>query len=175
MDDARIRPGELGDAAGILAVQAESWRTTYTGLLPQQMFPRADDPQRRRFWEEVLLRGDTATRVLARPDGTIEGFASAGPRRERHLPADGEVYALYLLAPAQGRGHGRALLAATAQVLAGRGAKRLGLWALAGNHAARGFYEHCGGRARRHRVSREGDATLREIAYVWDPIQRAWS
>ncbi len=169
-----IRPGRLEDAASILDVQARSWQATYAGLLPERIFPRAGDPGGIRFWEGLLLRGDTATRVVA-AEGALVGFVSGGPRRDPRLPADGEVYALYLLPDAKRRGLGSRLLRGLAGVLEGRGCVRLGLWVLAGNVGAQAFYAYRGGEAKLRQVSRERGVEFDEIAYVWDPIDRASS
>lgn len=168
-----VRPGVLADAAPILAVQAASWRATYTGLLPERVFPRADDPTRLAFWRRVLMDGDTATRVAVEPAGEVVGFVSAGGRRDAALPADGEIYALYLLPAARGRGLGRALFHRAAAVLRSRGARGLGLWVLAANTTARGFYAHLGGVAERRRRGHEAGVTFEEVAYRWAPIARA--
>jgi ribosomal protein S18 acetylase RimI-like enzyme len=169
----RLRPGALGDEAAILAVQAASWRATYAGLLPASVFPRADDPARLRFWREVLLTGASATRVAVTAAGAVVGFASGGSRRDPELPADAEIYALYLHPDRCGHGLGRRLLQATAHVLRARGAARLGLWVLATNTPAQGFYRHLGGVPQGRRRSVEDGVTFEEVAYVWDPIDHA--
>jgi ribosomal protein S18 acetylase RimI-like enzyme len=169
----RLRPGGLGDEAAILAVQAASWRATYAGLLPETVFPRAEDPARLRFWREVLLTGASATRVAVTSADAIVGFASGGPRRDPNLPAEAEIYALYLHPDACGRGLGRRLLQTTAGVLRGRGAPQLGLWVLAANARAQGFYRHLGGVPQRRQRSVEDGVTFDEVAYVWEPIERA--
>jgi GNAT superfamily N-acetyltransferase len=137
------------------------------------MFPRADDAGRLRFWREVLLTGTTATRLAVAPDGAVTGFVSCGPRRDPHLPADGEIYALYLRPEAQGAGLGRRLFHAAARIQRARGTARLGLWVLATNVRARGFYGHLGGVPRRRQRSVEAGVHFDEIAYVWEPIDRA--
>ncbi|MFP4127058.1 MAG: N-acetyltransferase family protein [Alphaproteobacteria bacterium] len=169
----RLRPAALGDEAAILAVQAASWRATYAGLLPERVFPRPDDPGRLRFWREVLLTGTTATRVAVGVDGTITGFVSCGSGRDPNLPADGEIYALYLRPETQGAGVGRQLFHAAAHILRARGAARLGLWVLAANARGRGFYAHLGGTPRLGRRSVEDGVAFDEIGYVWEPIDRA--
>jgi GNAT superfamily N-acetyltransferase len=169
----RLRPAALGDEAAILAAQAASWRATYAGLLPEAVFPRADDAGRLRFWRDVLLTGTTATRVAVAADGGVTGFVSCGPRRGAVLPADGEIYALYLRPEAQGHGLGRRLFHAAAHILRGRGAARLGLWVLAANAHGRGFYAHLGGTPRLRQQSVEDGVRFDEIAYVWAPIDRA--
>ena len=169
----RLRPAGLGDEAAILAVQAASWRATYTGLLPEAVFPRADDAGRLRFWRDVLLTGTTATRVAVTAEGAVTGFVSCGPTRDPNLPADGEIYALYLRPEAQGAGLGRRLFHAAAHILRARGAARLGLWVLAANARAQGFYAHLGGTPGLRQRSVEDGVAFDEIAYVWEPIDRA--
>lgn len=169
----RLRPAGLGDEAAILAVQAASWRAAYAGLLPDKVFPRVDDAGRLRFWREVLLTGTTATRVAVGADGAVTGFVSCGSRRDPNLPADGEIYALYLRPEAQGAGVGRRLFHAAAHILRARGSARLGLWVLAANARGRGFYGHLGGTPRVRQRSVEDGVAFDEIAYVWEPIDRA--
>ncbi len=171
----RIRPGSLADASAILEAQAESWAATYRGVLPERVFPRAGDAGAIRFWQGVLMAGDTATRVAEDGTGRILGFASGGGRRDLNLAADAEIYALYLRPAAQGRGLGRRLLQGTARVLRARGARALGLWVLASNGDAIAFYGSLGGACGRRQVSRERGVAFDEIAYVWDPIDRACS
>jgi ribosomal protein S18 acetylase RimI-like enzyme len=169
----RIRPGRLDDAAAILDAQATSWAATYRGQLPEHVFPKAGNPRAIRFWQEVLMRGDTATRVVEEHGGRLLGFASGGSKRDPNLGARAEIYALYLRPEAQGRGLGRRLLQETAQVLRARGAPTLGLWVLASNAPAKAFYTHLGGVPGRRQVSRERGVEFDEIAYVWDPIDGA--
>ncbi len=168
-----VRPGALADAEAILAVQAASWRATYAGLLPERLFPRAGDPGHLAFWRRVLMDGDTVTRVAVDPAGEVVGFVSAGGRRDAALPADGEIYALYLQPAARGRGLGRLLFHRAAAVLRARGARGLGLWVLAANAPARAFYAHLGGVAECRRDGREDGVTFAEVAYRWVPIARA--
>ena len=168
-----IRPGRFEDAAGILEVQALSWHATYAGLLPKRVFPRVGDRRAIAFWERTLVAGDTATRVLATADGVVHGFASGGWRRSSKLPADGEIYALYLRPEAVGQGFGRRLVNVFSRVLKARGAHELGLWVLATNVRARGFYGHLGAVSRCRQVSYERGVAFDEVAYVWDPIERA--
>ncbi len=164
------RPGAVGDAAGILTVQALSWQAAYQGLLPTRAFPKADDPSGVRYWRQILLSGDTATRVAARADGAVVAFASGGWRRDPSLPADSEIYALYVHPDLQGRGLGRRLLKSLGAVFEGRGAQRLGLWVLAANEPGQRFYRRMGGTAKVRQVSRERGVDFDEVAYVWDPI-----
>lgn len=141
----QVRPAEARDARAIAEVHVQSWRETYTGMLPERLLAADSREPRQRMWESILnsdpLPGSIA--VALQGDELI-GFAYAGssenpdatkgiaPARDVHL------YSLYLLSNKQGAGTGRALLEA---VLRGRAAQ---LWVLKENHAARAFYERQG-------------------------------
>ncbi len=79
---------------------------------------------------------------------------------------------LYLLSRVRRIGLGRRLLAAAARVLEGRGAESLKLWVLDGNHAARGFYEHLGGRPITRRAVRGWGGRYNETGLIWESIAR---
>ena len=78
-------------------------------------------------------------------DGELAGFASAGPTRDDDDPHDvGELYTIYLLPVAWGRGLGAALLDTAQADLARRRHRTMTIWVLEGNTRARRFYEKYG-------------------------------
>jgi GNAT superfamily N-acetyltransferase len=93
----------------------------------------------------------------------------AGKIREAIETADAEIYSLYLLRDAQGRGIGRGLLRVVAAVLQEQGFTSVALWVLERNRS-RGFYESCGGRLAMSRVIEIGGARLMEVAYWWPEL-----
>jgi GNAT superfamily N-acetyltransferase len=163
-DMVSIRAAVVEDAIAIAHVHVESWRTTYTGIVPDAYLDGLDKALRLKLWQE-WLRGDTVVQVAERRDEVV-GFAHAGKIREIVEAADAEVYSLYLLKESQGRGLGRALLKGTASALRERGFESLALWVLERNRS-RLFYERCGGRLANSKVIEIGGAPLMEIAYWW--------
>lgn len=141
----RVRPARLSDAHGIANVHFQSWRETYSGVVPDRFI--ADDVReaRRQMWESILglepLPGSIA--IAERADQVI-GFAFAGaadhPDAVKGIPpARGlHLYSIYLLQNEQGSGIGTALLEA---VLHDQPAQ---LWVLSANDRAQAFYEHHG-------------------------------
>ncbi|TME59560.1 MAG: GNAT family N-acetyltransferase, partial [Chloroflexi bacterium] len=81
----------------------------------------------------------------------------------------GEVYAIYVLPAAQGKGHGRALIRECARALASRGLSSLLIWVLRENQIGRGFYERLGGTAVREKQLEEfpGAEEHVEVGYGW--------
>src|ERR1700737_3403553 len=108
-----IRPATPDDAEAIAHVHVQSWLTTYAGIVPQAYLSTLDETARTASWREWLAL--TVKVLVAELDGQIVGFASGGPLREPLQNYDAELYAIYLLQPAQGRGVGTSLLKALAR------------------------------------------------------------
>jgi len=162
-----IRAAVPGDAVAIARVHVESWRTTYAGIVPDEYLAGLDETLRLKLWQEWLTSG--AVVLVAERKGAVVGFVHAGKIREAIESADAEIYSLYLLKDAQGRGIGRALLRVVSAVLQEQGFKSIALWVLERNRS-RGFYEACGGRLARSKVIEIGGARLMEVAYWWPEL-----
>jgi GNAT superfamily N-acetyltransferase len=162
-----IRAAVAEDAIAIAHVHVESWRTTYSGIVPDAYLAGLDEALRMKLWQE-WLSGDTVV-VVAERRGEVVGFAHAGKIREAIETADAEVFSLYLLRESQGMGIGRALLKEAASVLQQRGFRSLALWVLERNRS-RLFYEKCGGRLANSKVIEIGGARLMEVAYWWPDL-----
>jgi ribosomal protein S18 acetylase RimI-like enzyme len=148
MDRPAIRSATTADAEGIARVHVNSWRETYSALIPESFFDEQAFEERRRMWNAYLsLEVPYGTLVVAELHDRIVGFAFSGPAQgddavKGHEPArDLHVFAIYLLKSEHGRGTGRALLQAA---IAGKPAQ---LWVASENAQARAFYERNGFRA----------------------------
>lgn len=150
------------DAADLARIHVRAWAETYAGLLPPDEIARRDEAARRAQWQAAIGRG--GTRIVILPG---RGFAQAGPQRDAALAAQGwpdELYALYLLADAQGQGLGRVLLRAAL----GPAARPFSALVIAGNVRASAFYARCGGRVLTERNEHVGMTAIVEAVYVWD-------
>jgi ribosomal protein S18 acetylase RimI-like enzyme len=86
-------------------------------------------------------RGEQRTWV-AELAGRVVGFAETGPAQEADLPPHtGELYTIYLMKDAAGKGIGRALMAHAVTELHAQGFRQAILWVLDSNARARRFYE----------------------------------
>lgn len=134
----RIRAATVNDADALARIHVQSWAETYPGLLPKEEIAAHTYDQRLVQWQDALSRRTTRI-VLA--DGA--GFAQVGPQRDAGHRADypDELYALYTLGAAQGRGLGRALLRAAL----GETPRPFTAVMLAANHRAHAFYTRMGG------------------------------
>lgn len=133
-----IRAATVDDADALARIHVQSWAETFPGLLPEEEIAAHTYDLRAAQWQGALSRGTTRI-VLA--DGA--GFAQVGPQREAGLRADypEELYALYTLGSAQGRGLGRALVRAAL----GEAPRPFTAVMLAANHRAHAFYTRIGG------------------------------
>lgn len=130
------------DAPQIARVHTQSWRETYTGLVPERFFD--DDALRRReeTWARTLADPGARERLrVAEVDGTVVGFSGHGHPVEPEPARGRELRVLYVLREHHGAGAGQALLDAVlhpgpAQV-----------WVAEANPRAIRFYERNGFRA----------------------------
>ena len=150
-------------------MHAETWRTSYRGLVPDALLDGLADDR----WENGWRRGFESmdpTRVVhvAEIGGRIAGFAGGGRARPGAPPGYvGEVYALYVRPGYQRQGIGRILLNAAAKGLADRGLVPIVIWTLFNNPASRGFYESLGGTVIGEKRELFDGHELHEVAYGW--------
>ncbi len=159
-----IRQSTLEDAPAIAYVHIASWRTAYAGLVTDEYLATLDEGERTEQWQHWLTLDVIV--LVAELDGKVVGFAGGGPVREPLERYDAELYTLYLLAHAQRRSIGGALLAELARALRARGYASMLAWVLAGNNS-RGFYECTGGKLLAEKQVEIGGATLPVVAFGW--------
>jgi GNAT superfamily N-acetyltransferase len=169
----RVRLARPEDALGLAEVHVASWRTTYPGLVPDEVLQALSVERRAGAWLQQLTTPDNPWFLLAAVDetGRIVGFANAGPLREGPPGYFGEVGGLYFIKEAQGQGGGRQLITAAMRLLAERGLASVVVWVLEGNLPARGFYEHLGGCLLTDKPIRIGSALLTEVSYGWPDVR----
>ncbi|WP_329137899.1 GNAT family N-acetyltransferase [Streptomyces sp. NBC_01476] len=179
----RVRAMTDDDVPAVSAIRVGGWRAAYAGIVPQSyldaMDVEQDAAQRRRFLAGSA--GRVRNLVAVEPGGgpggpgasgasgeEVVGWAAFGPYRgEPDDSADGELYALYVRPDRIGTGAGRALTAAVIGESARLGRRRLLLWVLAENTAARRFYGRAGFTADGAETTDQYDGVpLREVRYV---------
>jgi ribosomal protein S18 acetylase RimI-like enzyme len=160
----------LPDAPAIAAVHVATWRDAYAGLLPDDFLAGLVVEEWAERWRDRLSATVPGIFTLVfESGGRVRGFVSAGP--DRHGPAGGEVFAIYVDPQCQRLGAGRRLMSAAARALAEAGFAEARLWVLADNRPARGFYEAQGWRPDGTEKPWTYDDTgrsVREIRYVTD-------
>ena len=104
-----IRPGKVEDAPGITYVQTYTWKTTYSGLMPEEILDNRikELPKRTENTRRRLEAGEPY--LVAEAEGKIVGMAVCLPSRNPDYPEDGEIQAIYILKEYQKVGIGRQL------------------------------------------------------------------
>jgi len=145
MIDTIIRPATPADAAAIAEVRVNAWRTTYKGMIPDAYLAAMKIEDSAALWEKILTAGPNATSVFVAANAAgIVGFAAGNMLAEPKHSLNAELSAVYLVNAAQRAGIGQRLVATVAAAQRAHGAHGLIVWVIAGNKAARAFYEKLG-------------------------------
>jgi len=140
-----VRRATPADAQSIAEVNVASWQGAYRGLFPDAVLDQLQVDERVRLWAP-RLSGPGMLIWVSEEAGRVTGFISALASRDADAPPPrfAEIAALYVHPTAWGTGCGRALCAAVLAHLRQTPAESVIVWALAGNHGARHFYERNG-------------------------------
>ena len=167
----RIREATIADARGIAEAHVDSWRTTYSGMLPDDFLARLSPDRSEERVRAAFLSLDKPTwTYVAEEEGAIVGFARGGPEREGHPEFLGEIYAIYLRQSSQRGGAGRLLMLAMAERLLRSGIDSMLIWVLEQN-PSRHFYEACGGTAVERKKETIAGLELDVIGYGWHDLE----
>ena len=166
-----IRKATPADALGIAIVSVYTWKTAYSGLLPEEMLDKrlADLPKMAENMKKQIIDRDNY--FVATVDDTVVGFtAFCSPCRNPDYADSGEIGALYCLKGYNGYGIGRALFEAAVKELVQRGYKTMIIDCLRGNPTL-GFYEHLGGKVVAEREMVRIDHSRIEDVLFYDNIE----
>ncbi|MFE2108539.1 GNAT family N-acetyltransferase [Kitasatospora sp. NPDC059463] len=175
-----IRQGSARDAGAVAELHADSWRTAYAGIVPDEALGDGLAAERREIWE-LRLAADyggpetTPELLIAERDGAVVGFAYLVPHWDGRILLDN----LHVRPGLTGGGIGRELLDAARTHTARRHpGTDLYLEVLQANTRAVAFYEREG--AHRTRVGEgefPGGHLLPEYEYTWpaSDLARHWS
>jgi len=167
MEKIFIREATVADADAIARVHVDSWRESYAGIFPDDLLRNLSWQERAGNWKKALCEEKSPWKMfVAEEGGIVKGFVAVGKSRKPEFSFDGEIYALYLLKEAQGRGVGRKLFEKAQNSLKVNGMKSMYLLVLKYNSPTIEFYRHMGGKE----FSRVMGIDLEEIAMGWERI-----
>jgi GNAT superfamily N-acetyltransferase len=163
-----IRLGVPDDAAAIAALHAESWRSAYRGLIPDDDLGNGLDDERRKFWEDRFASPDPDRRIAfaAMADEILVGFACV---LADAAPEYGPLLDNLHVKPGwRGRGLGAELLQKSREwSRAIAPGQPMHLWVLAGNAVARRFYRNQGGVEEGRRVEHREGMEIVSLRSMW--------
>ena len=156
-----IRKATPEDALGIAIVNVYTWKTTYSGLIPEEFIN-----SRIKNVMEIAERNKNEIKnnknfIVATVDNTIVGFVFYGESREEEFINAGEVYAIYVLSGFQGKCIGKKLFTACLEELKGKRFDSIIINCLKGNTYIE-FYKHMGAKIIGEREDIVKGITLKE-------------
>jgi GNAT superfamily N-acetyltransferase len=107
--------------------------------MPDDILASLSIEQRTDRWRHTIPYDQVGT-FVAIADGELVGFSSAGHNRSEEGDTVGELYTIYVLEEASGKGIGTKLIEAAEAWMIERGFTEALLWVLASNTNARAFY-----------------------------------
>jgi GNAT superfamily N-acetyltransferase len=170
----RIRPGTIDDITEVSKAYAESWKSTYVGLVPESFLKGMTPEAAAQIFADSLKPNSYSYffYVAETPEGRIVGFADGGKERSNPESGMGELYAIYLLKEFQGQGVGWQLFQAAVQSLLRSGMTNMIVWVLE-QSPYRKFYESMGGKLepgiKRLDVV---DQQIRLVPYRWNDLKK---
>ncbi|MGN6670559.1 MAG: GNAT family N-acetyltransferase [Candidatus Nucleicultricaceae bacterium] len=173
-----IRKARLDDAKGIARVNYESWKTSYPGIVDQDLLDTLVFDELLQFRKQILQESQDIHLVVLCGD-TIVGFCDAAvmyfhenqvlsEEQMKKRDERGEIRRIYLLEEHKGKGIGYALFEEARLRLKERGLTPFLLWALKDNKRARAFYERQGGVLVDEISVKLGDRLYPEVAYRFE-------
>ncbi|MCC3289415.1 MULTISPECIES: GNAT family N-acetyltransferase [unclassified Arthrobacter] len=153
-----IRRALPGDAEDFVSVHLQSWRESYAHVLGDEVFRRREADRsaavehRRAALAEQAMEPAIRNWLAHSEDGRLLGFASAGPARDSDADVPLELWSIYILAEAYGKGVGQALLEQAVEK------EPAYVWVLEDNARAQAFYRRNGFVA---------DGTSKDLPQVW--------
>ena len=172
-----IREATDKDISKIARVHVDTWRTTYRGILSDDVLGNLSYGKRKNSWHRIFnnaLKDVNFTYVAEDESGRIVGFANGGMEREDNPFYKGELNAIYILESHQQKGIGHELVRVVAERLSQMEIYSMLTWVLANNPACR-FYEKLGGKKVDRKEIERGKTKLIEIAYGWTNTSNLYS
>ena len=167
-----LRHARTSDAAAIAALHAESWRSAYPGLVPDEILGDALDAERLQAWQARLAAPDSHRRMIlmAVAGDCLAGFTCVLADAE---PSHGPLLDNLHVRPGwRGRGIGARLVhESRVWVRDVAPGQPMHLWVIEGNVAARAFYQAQGGIERDRRINLMAGIEVPALRYMWPALE----
>lgn len=163
-----IRKAEELDAPGMAAVSINTWRFAYQQILPANVLANLSYEKRLMKIQVAIQCGEPYW--VADVNHRIVGFSLAGPNRHKFVPADAELYSIYVEPAFHGTGTGKKLLAAVIPELLEEGFQSLCVFAFRDNPLARRFYTSTGAVPHDESVFNVAGVDYPDQSYVWSSL-----
>jgi GNAT superfamily N-acetyltransferase len=165
-------PASSQDAESVARLQAQSWRNTYRGMLPDEFLDHHVVADRLECWTArfASFAADRALVLKAVSDGTLLGYVCVLLDEEPEWGA--RLDNLHVTPESKGTGVGYALFQAAREWIARVSpGTPMHLWCVESNHVARRFYDRQGGTiVETAKRSFAQQPAVPELRYWWAPL-----
>ncbi|MFD1778531.1 GNAT family N-acetyltransferase [Fredinandcohnia salidurans] len=169
----KIRKAVITDASGIAKVHVDSWRSTYSGIVPDDFLQQLSYESRELMWKKGIPNGHIF--IAENEQGEVVGFSCGGKERSgEYENFHGELYAIYILQEYQGRGLGKKLVAPVVRQLLGENITTMLVLVLGDNKSCL-FYEALGAIKLDSVEIEIGGKKLKEAVYGWDDLKTSFA
>lgn len=166
------REATYSDIPAIARVHVDTWRSTYSGIIPDQVLTDLSYEKRENAWQKVFDQAADSNGfayVSENETGQVIGFMDGGRERTGNQLFQGEINAIYILSSYQHQGIGRDLVRLAVARLRQMDIHSMLVWVLEDNPACK-FYEALGGQMIQSKSIEMRGSTLIERAYGWIDI-----
>lgn len=141
-----IREANTSDAARIVRIHLNSWRSTYSNVFPKEVFDKQESEYNTRV-ENIknAIRKGTSNYVLLEEDNMVKAFICYGDARGDKYKGCKEIYSIYIEDNNQKKGYGTKLIKYCFNIFKKEGYKRVIIRCLKEN-TANEFYQKIGGK-----------------------------
>ena len=107
-----IRQAVIEDSEATARLNFDTWETSFRGLVPDEWMNKRNVDQHISQFQKRFAEFGFGGMHIAELDGKVLGFSDGGATRDKSLPFDAELYAIYVLKAHQGKGVGQTLFRA---------------------------------------------------------------
>jgi ribosomal protein S18 acetylase RimI-like enzyme len=133
----KIRPATQSDLQDIAAIHIESWKDSYSEILPAEFLAGQINREFEKHWKEIEIQNNDI--LLVAEGNSLVGFVAVWCRP---IPF---IDNLHVRPPERSKKIGSDLMKAVAKELINKGHKTAYLWVFESNERAIRFYERLGG------------------------------
>ena len=164
-----FRQATVADSLAVAQVHVQSWRESFTGIVPQSFLDKMSVEKRAQSFRTRFAAAFYRMIIAETPANGVVGFADFGKGRETNRPYQAELYAIYLLSDFQRQGIGTKLFTLGVESLVADGMNSMYLIALEVS-PYKSFYEKMGGRIVDREAVEIGGTKFTELIYGWDSL-----
>lgn len=141
-----IREANTSDAARIVRIHLNSWRSTYSNVFPKEVFDKQESEYNTRV-ENIknAIRKGSSNYALLEEDNMVKAFICYGDARGDKYKGCKEIYSIYIEDNNQKKGYGTKLIKYCFDIFKKEGYKSVIIRCLKEN-TANEFYQKIGGK-----------------------------